>query len=132
MLTIYGFTNSLGVGSVVPVINSEIPSLRLRSKSAGIGFGAQSLFSWVVSFFVPYLFSSDAANWGGKIGFFFAGLCTLGFAMVWLEVPETKGRTDQDLDYLFEMKTKTRAFRSAAVPVRMDDYELQKPAAQME
>lgn len=114
-LLLFGFFNGLGVGSAVPVLTSEINSVRLRSKGTSIGWGCDALFSWIFGFFVPYLFNSDELNWGGKIGFFFFGLSIIGVVLIWLEIPETKGKSYYELDYLFEMKTKTRAFRHAVV-----------------
>ncbi len=55
-------------------------------------------------------------NWGGKIGLFFMGTGMLAFALTWRCVPETKGRTFQELDHLFENKTAARAFRKSVVP----------------
>ncbi|KAM0332300.1 hypothetical protein ACHAQA_002576 [Verticillium albo-atrum] len=115
-LLLFGFFHSLGVASAVPVIATELCSVRLRSKSASLGLGAQSLTSWVFTFFTPYLYNVDELNWGGKIGFFFAGLGVLAFALTWWCIPETKGRTFQELDYLFENKVGARAFKSYSVP----------------
>ncbi|KAH9241129.1 hypothetical protein K456DRAFT_1799034, partial [Colletotrichum gloeosporioides 23] len=89
---------------------SEVSCVRLRSKSAGIGLAAQSIAAWIFSFFTPYLYNPDEANWGGKIGFFFAGTSILVLFVSWLEIPETKGRTHADLDFLFESRIKSSAF----------------------
>lgn len=115
-LLLFGFFNSFGVASAVPVITSEISCVRLRSKSAGIGLGAQSVAAWVFNFFTPYLYNVDEANWGGKIGFFFAGTSVLAYVTTWLWVPETKGRTFQELDFLFENKVRLRSFTKTVIP----------------
>lgn len=67
--------------------------------------------------FTPYLYNVDELNWGGKIGFFFIGTGLLAFALTWWCVPETKGRTFQELDYLFENKVSARVFKRYTVPV---------------
>ncbi|TDZ19341.1 MFS transporter fmqE [Colletotrichum orbiculare MAFF 240422] len=123
-LLLFGFFNSFGVASAVPVISSEISCVRLRSKSAGIGLAAQSIGAWIFSFFTPYMYNTDQANWGGKIGFFFAGLSVVAFVVTWLDVPETKGRTHAELDFLFEARTKSRAFAHTAVPEVRDAEDL--------
>ncbi|KAI8241679.1 MFS transporter fmqE [Colletotrichum sp. SAR 10_98] len=115
-LLLFGFFNSFGVASAVPVIASEVSCVRLRSKSAGIGLAAQSIAAWIFSFFTPYLYNPDEANWGGKIGFFFAGTSTLVLFVSWLEIPETKGRTHADLDFLFGSRIKSSAFAKTTVP----------------
>ncbi|TVY64429.1 MFS transporter fmqE [Fusarium oxysporum f. sp. cubense] len=125
-LLLFGFFNSLGVASAVPVIASEISTVRLRAKTGGIGFGAQCIAAWAFSFYTPYLYNTDQANWKGKIGFFFAGLSAVGYVISWLTVPETKGRSFLDLDFLFGEKVKARAFRKTAVPSIDDDVDNQK------
>lgn len=115
-LLLFGFFNSFGVASAVPVISSEISCVRLLSKSAVIGLAAQSDASWAFSFFTPYMYNTDEANWGGKIGFFFAGTSALSYLVIWLLVPETKGRTYAKLDLLFEAKIKARKFSKAPIP----------------
>ncbi|KAL3443942.1 general substrate transporter [Aspergillus insuetus] len=115
-LLLFGFFNSFGVASAVPIVAAEISCVRLRSKSQGIGFGAQCIMSWVFSFFTPYLYNTDEANWGGKIGFFFAGLSIIGYVVTWCVVPETKGRTFMELDWLFETGVRASRFGGAVVP----------------
>ena len=63
------------------------------------GFGSR-LFNFVV----PYLFNVDEANLGGKTGFFFTGLCLVGLAVIYFEIPEMKGRTYEELDEMFELR----------------------------
>lgn len=47
------------------------------------------------------LINFPSANLGGKAAFVWLGLCLLSFTWIWLEVPETKGRTADELDRLF-------------------------------
>ena|SRR5688572_19190163 len=109
-MVVVGFFNSFGVASAVPVLMSEVSSVRLRSKTAGAGFTAQSISMWAFNFFTPYMYNTNELNWGGKIGFFFAGLGALAFVVTFLVVPETKGRSFSDIDYLFESGIKARKF----------------------
>jgi hypothetical protein len=113
MLVIFFY--GTGVGGAFPVVGSETSSARLRAKSNALGFAMQYFASWAFNFFVPYMFNSDQANWGGKIGFFFFGLCIVAFAVVWLEVPEMKGRTYAEIDLMFEQRLPTRAFKKHVI-----------------
>jgi MFS transporter, SP family, general alpha glucoside:H+ symporter len=106
----------------VPVAVSEISCVRLRSKSGGIGLAAQSVGAWLFNFFTPYLYNTDQANWGGKIGFFFGGLSVIGYCLTWLELPETKGRTFAELDALFEMGVSARKFKKTVTPGSEDAW----------
>ena len=95
-------------------------SSRLRAKSSGIGFLVNAFGGGVFTIAVPYLFNADAANLGAKIGFVFAGFCLLGIILVWFILPETKSKTYEELDYLFEVKAKTRAFKKPIERFEMD------------
>lgn len=50
------------------------------------------------------MLSDQYAGWGAKIGFFFGPLAVLFTILVWFTVPETKGRSYQELDELFERR----------------------------
>lgn len=100
-----------GVGAAWPVVSAETSSIRLRSQSQTVAWIANALFSWVFMFVVPYLFNTDEANLGGKIGFIFAGLSVLGFILIFWEIPEMKGRSYIEIDYMFEQKLPTRSFK---------------------
>lgn len=47
----------------------------------------------------------------GKLGFFFGGLAAICWFWVFFRVPETGGRTYEELDTMFERKVKTRDFK---------------------
>jgi MFS family permease len=110
LIVVVNFFFGLGVGSVYPVISGATSTLRLRAKTQSIGFFAQFLFSWVFTYAVPYMYSTDEANLGGKVGFIFGGLSALAFAVLFVEVPEIRGRTVEELDWLFERRIPTRGF----------------------
>lgn len=56
------------------------------------------------------MLSDQNAGWGQKIGFFFGGISILYLVPVFLMFPETKGRTYQELDELFEKGVKAWNF----------------------
>lgn len=104
------FFYGLGVGGAYPVVGAESSSVRLRAKSQGLGFLVNGFWSWAFNFFVPYMFDAGQANLGGKMGFFFAGLCVIGALVIYLEIPEMKNRTYAELDEMFENRIPTRQF----------------------
>jgi SP family general alpha glucoside:H+ symporter-like MFS transporter len=69
---------------------------------------------------VPYMFNQDQGNWGGKIGWVFAGMGAIALVLVFLEVPETKARSFSELDTMFLEKVPTRSFKTRAVAVQAD------------
>ncbi|KXJ85381.1 general substrate transporter [Microdochium bolleyi] len=104
--------SNVGVGTAYTIVAAEIPSVKLRAKTTGLGFFVNAFMTWIFSFTVPYMFNADAGNLGGKIGFVFSGFCILGFALSWLEIPETLNVTYAHLDYLFQQNIPTRAFKT--------------------
>jgi SP family general alpha glucoside:H+ symporter-like MFS transporter len=57
------------------------------------------------------MINPDQANLRGKLGFFFGGLASLCFVWSYFRVPETKGRTYEELDIMFERGVRTRQFK---------------------
>jgi hypothetical protein len=92
-------------------VAAEVPSTVLRAKTLGIGFFVNAFMTWAFSLCVPYMFNADQGNLGGKIGFVFFGFCVIGFALTWIEIPETKNITYAQIDYLFQTKTPAAKFK---------------------
>lgn len=59
---------------------------------------------------IPYALNADQANWGGKVGFIFTGLGIACTAWCYFCLPETKGRTFEELDIMFERRISSRKF----------------------
>ncbi|KAJ5586568.1 maltose permease Mal61 [Penicillium hetheringtonii] len=99
-------------------IAGEVSAVRLRAKSMAIGFTFNYFFSTVWNVVIPYLYNTDEADLGGKIGWIFAGMGVIALVVIYFEIPETKGRSFEELDEMFNEKISTRAFRryQCAVP----------------
>ena len=110
MINLVLFFFGVGAGGIIPIITAETSSIRLRAKSNSIGFVCNGFTSWAFNFFVPYMFNADEGNWGGKTGFFFAGLSLAAAVVLYLELPEMKSRTYMQLDEMFENHIRTRQF----------------------
>lgn len=91
-------------------IAGEVSAVRLRAKSMAVGFTFNYFFSTVWNVVMPYLYNTDEAHLGGKIGWIFAGLGVITLFIIYFEVPETKGRSFEDLDEMFNENVSTRAF----------------------
>lgn len=102
---------NLAAGGIAPVVAGEASSIRLRAKTSSLGFIMNGFMSWAFTFFVPYMFNVDNANWGGKTAFFFTGLSFVIALAIYLEVPEMNKRTYVELDEMFEMRLPTRQFK---------------------
>ncbi|KAL2849360.1 general substrate transporter [Aspergillus pseudodeflectus] len=106
------FTFGLGVGGAYPVIAAEVSASQLRAQTQGIAYMSGGFSTWLFSFVVPYMFNTDEGNLGARTGFVFAALCALGAVVVWVEFPETKGRSYLELDEMFDLKLPARKFGS--------------------
>nr|XP_019002616.1 uncharacterized protein I203_05102 [Kwoniella mangroviensis CBS 8507]OCF66077.1 hypothetical protein I203_05102 [Kwoniella mangroviensis CBS 8507] len=112
---IFGLVYQGSIGPLGYVIFSEVSSAKLRSKTVGIGICVNSLCGMLANIIIPYLVNPDEANLKGRVGYIFGGLGLLGSIWTWLYIPETKNRTVDELDSLFEAKISSRNFAKAEV-----------------
>lgn len=59
---------------------------------------------------MPLMLSNQNAGWGQKIGLFFGGISVVYLIPTFFMFPETKGRTYQELDELFDRNIKAWNF----------------------
>ncbi|CAN6226656.1 unnamed protein product [Urochloa humidicola] len=90
---------SVGYGSVVSAYSAEILPLRLRAQGASIGVAVNRLTCGLVGM----TFISLAAGIGMPGCFFLcAGVTAAAFVFVYARLPETKGRSLEDMEVLFD------------------------------
>ncbi|EIT80967.1 putative transporter [Aspergillus oryzae 100-8] len=84
-------------GPVAWIVVSEVYPLSMRAKGVSIGGSSNWLNNFAVGLSTsPFL---SASNYGTFI--FFGCITTIGVFWVWFLVPETKGRTLEEMDELF-------------------------------
>ncbi|KAL2801914.1 general substrate transporter [Aspergillus granulosus] len=115
MLMLFVLTYDLTVGPVCYVLVSEIPSTRLRIKSAVLARNAYNITTIGANFLNPPILNPTAWNLRGKGGFIWAGFCFICFVWTYFRLPEPAGRTPSELDVLFENKIAARKFRKTEV-----------------
>lgn len=81
----------------------EIPSQRLRSYTFGLASAAGFFFAWLTTFTAPYFINPASLNWGPKYGYIWFPSCILGVLWVFFFLPETKGRTLEEIDEMVWM-----------------------------
>ncbi|PAA51546.1 hypothetical protein BOX15_Mlig021729g1 [Macrostomum lignano] len=95
-LFIIGF--SLGWGPVPMLVTAEIFPTRARSVANGLAICS----SWLFSFLITETFPALQLHLGtGNIFFLFSAMCLAGLYFVWRYVPETKGKSLEDLELHF-------------------------------
>ncbi|CDK27160.1 unnamed protein product [Kuraishia capsulata CBS 1993] len=98
------------VGPVMYVVIGEIPSTKLRGKTIAFATAMQSVTALVFSIIMPYILDENEGNLRGKAGFIFGGLSLISVAWCYLRLPETKGRTFDEIDIMFHRGVDLRKF----------------------
>ncbi|KAI9312673.1 general substrate transporter [Dichotomocladium elegans] len=80
---------------------SEIFPLRMRAKAMSVSTSANWMCNFVIGLITPPMLST--LGYGTYI--FFATFCFVSFFFIWLVVPETKGRSLEDMDGIFGGRT---------------------------
>jgi SP family general alpha glucoside:H+ symporter-like MFS transporter len=111
LMDIWTFIYQLTVGPICFVIISEISSTRLRGRTIAITTAVQAVASVVFTVAMPYMLNSDQANWRGKAGFLFGGISAVCCVWCYIRIPESKGRTFEELDILFERGVSAMEFK---------------------
>ncbi|KAJ5288238.1 hypothetical protein N7478_003924 [Penicillium angulare] len=125
LLLVFVFTYDLTVGPVTYCLISEIPSTRLRIKSAVLARNCYNIASIIANFLNPPILNPTAWNLKGKGGFIWAPFCLICFVWSLYRLPEPKGRTAPELDILFEKQIPARKFSKLNVtPFRSNNFEI--------
>jgi SP family sugar:H+ symporter-like MFS transporter len=112
------------VGPISWVIIQENPSQRLRSYTVGLAQAVQYVLLWVVAYTAPYFVNPTQMNWGAKYGWFWFGGCIAIAVFTYFYVPETKDRTLEEIDQLYDKRVPTWKFKSfQTTQFRREDNE---------
>lgn len=85
---------SIGFGPIPWMMMGEIFSPQIK----GIAGSSACLFNWIMAFFVTKFYSNFESSFGSDRTFWiFSFICALGFVFVFLIVPETKGKTLEEI-----------------------------------
>ncbi|KAJ8107956.1 hypothetical protein ONZ43_g6572 [Nemania bipapillata] len=111
-IAIYLFSYNAFVGDATYPTATELVSTRLRSWSVGSAISIGYFLAWLTSFFSPYFINPENMNWGAKYGYIWAGSNLACFVFFYLFVPETKGRSLEEIDELFNNRVSVRNFKT--------------------
>jgi MFS transporter, SP family, general alpha glucoside:H+ symporter len=112
LMLIWNFCYDFSVGPICFVILCECSATKVRSKTIAVATAVQAMVAIAMTVAIPYMINPDQVNMRGKIGFFFGGLSVLCLAWSYFRVPETRGRTYEELDIMFSRNVSTRQFKS--------------------
>ncbi|CAI9104483.1 OLC1v1003164C1 [Oldenlandia corymbosa var. corymbosa] len=89
---------SIGMGPITWVYSSEIFPLRLRAQGCSMGVATNRVVSGVVS--MTFISLYNGITIGGAF-FLYAGIATVAFVFFFTLMPETRGRTLENMEQLF-------------------------------
>ncbi|XP_068325311.1 putative polyol transporter 1 [Pyrus communis] len=89
---------SIGLGPITWVYSSEIYPLQLRAQGCAMGVAMNRLMSGVIS--MTFLSLYKAITIGGAF-FLYAGTSSIAFMFFYTMLPETQGRSLEDMELLF-------------------------------
>lgn len=110
LMLVWNFSYNISIGPICFVLLAECSATRVRSKTIAAATAAQGCLGIIMTVAIPYMINPAEANLQGKLGFFFGGLAGICFVWAYLRVPETKGRTYEELDLLFYNNVPARQF----------------------
>lgn len=104
-LVIYVVGFSLGFGPIPWLMMGEILPANVRGSAASL----TTAFNWTCTFLVTKTFSDIIASLGNHGAFWmFGGICFVGFFFVLFFVPETRGKSLEDIERKFAGKPQRR------------------------
>lgn len=90
---------SVGLGPVCWVLTSEIFPLRVRAQASALGAVANRVCSGIVA--MSFLSVAEAITFSGTF-FLFSAISALAIAFVFTLVPETKGKSLEEIEMIFQ------------------------------
>ena len=89
---------SVGLGPLAGTYSAEVMPLRLRAQGASLGMAVNRLTCALVS--MTFISLADAITMPGCF-FLYAGVAAAACVFVYARMPETRGRSLEDMDELF-------------------------------
>lgn len=94
---LFHFSYVIGYGGIPFLYAAELSPLKMRGTINGIGMGTYWIFCILITEVTPYLFQS--LEW--RFFIIFAGLNVVMMGVVYFLLPETAGRTLEEIDRIF-------------------------------
>ena len=111
-MAIWSFTYQSTIGSVAWPIITEVSKSTLRGHTQSLATVTTGIVGAVSGVLLPFAVNPDQGNLGGKIAFIYGGILGLSCVGIWIYYPETKGRTFEEIDRLFENGVRPRDFKA--------------------
>lgn len=103
-------------------ITSEVSSTRLRAQTIAIGRNCYNISQLIAQVVEPYFINPGSLNLKGKTAFIWFGTSFLTLLWAFFRLPETKDRTYEELNILFEKGVPARKF--SKYDINLDEDEV--------
>ncbi|OIW35203.1 MFS monosaccharide transporter-like protein [Coniochaeta ligniaria NRRL 30616] len=115
-VVLHMFFYSMCTAPYLYLVSGEIPSNRLRSLTLGIASSLGFVGAWLVSFTIPYFINPEELNWGAKYAWVWFGSNVAYFLFMFFFLPETKDRTLEEIEEMFEKRVPAWQFKTYTLP----------------
>ncbi|KAL4893114.1 general substrate transporter [Aspergillus ambiguus] len=115
-----------GWGPLTYVAVTEVVSPRLRDHTSRLGFSINVCLNFAVNFSVPYLVFPSNVRLGSKVGFIFGAISFSSLVFTYFCLPERKGKTLEQVDWLFNNDVKLRLFGKYDIPIMHVEEKAEK------
>ena len=126
MMVVYNFFYDLTIGPLCFVYLSEVSSAKLRDNTIAISTAVNALINVACAVGIPYAINPDQGNLRGKLAFVFLGASLPCLVWCFFALPETKGRTLEELDIMFQENVPTKKFKTQVVSYTEGDVKNEK------
>jgi len=111
MIMIYVFVFNLAWGPLAWVVATELATGKNRTKIMSVGTGSFWIAAWAVTFTLPYLYNPDSANLGPMVCWIYFGGAVISWLFVYFMIPETLGRSLEEINMMMEREIPTRQWK---------------------
>jgi len=116
------FIFNLSWGPLAWVIATEVCPGPNRTRIMAVSVTCFWIFSWLVTFTMPYLFTT--AGLGAKIGFIYFGYGLTGATFMFFCIGETRNRTLEEIDEMYRMRIPARKWKTYKTKIGKEAMEL--------
>jgi len=100
---IFFFASTWGPGAWVLI--GEIFPLPIRSRGVALSTASNWLWNTIIAVITPYMVAPDKGDLRSHVFWIWGGLCTCAFVYAYFLVPETKGLSLEQIDYMLAETT---------------------------
>jgi len=119
-------TYSLTIGPMAFTIAAEMSATRLRAQTIALARNSYNIVNILSNVIEPYLINPTDANLKGKTAFVWFATSFLTVLWALFRLPETRGKTYEELDVLFEKRIPAWKFASTNIDVYRDINQVEE------